>query len=46
MSRFEIYARPEAQRPPKGAWPPLRIFAWSVLWAVLMFAGWVAVTHR
>ena len=45
MTRFAIYAQ-KHERPKKGAWPPLRIFAWTLLWSALFFWGWVFVTTR
>ncbi len=45
MSRFAIYAE-RRERPRKGPWPPLRIFAWTMLWSAMFFRGWVFVsTH-
>ncbi len=45
MTRFALYSSPP-QNKPKGPWPPLRIFAWTLLWAAMFFWAWVFFAGR
>ena len=36
MSRFGLYSHAD-DAPPKRSWPVLRVLAWGLLWAAMLF---------
>ena len=45
MSRFGLYSHAD-DAPPKRSWPVLRVLAWGLLWAAMLFWAWVFLTLR